>query len=149
CNKMFDFITMRVPAAVSRTRSVEEYFDEDCFELFESGNAEDLARAFRTLWADPARRAQLVEHAAVVNEPYRWPRQQLVYRTAVSNVMATRAARAEPPKSASAPALLYASNTPANFWKLRAPEPTEEEWSEAVAASAHLLPAGAAAHADD
>ena len=145
CNKMFDFITMRVPAAVSRTRSVEEYFDEDCFELFESGNAEDLARAFRTLWSDPKRRAQLVEHAAAVNEPYRWPRQQLVYRTAVSNVMATRA----PLESAPTAASLYSSNTPAKFWKLRAPEPAEQEWDDAVAASAHLLPAAAAAHGGD
>jgi glycosyltransferase involved in cell wall biosynthesis len=87
CNKMFDFISMRVPAVVSRTRSVEEYFDEDCFEFFESGDAADLARAIRRLWNDPARRARLVEHAAAVNEPYRWPRQQEIYRATVAAVI--------------------------------------------------------------
>ena len=145
CNKMFDFITMRVPAAVSRTRSVEEYFDEDCFELFESGDADDLARAIRRLWVDPKRRAQLVEHAAVVNEPYRWPHQQRVYRSTVSKVMA----KAGSPRPMSSPASLFVQNTPAAFWKLRATEPTEDEWREAVAASAHLLPPAAAAHGQD
>jgi glycosyltransferase involved in cell wall biosynthesis len=87
CHKMFDFISMRVPAVVSRTRSVEEYFDEDCFEFFESGDAADLARAIRRLWLDPARRAQLVEHVAAVNEPYRWPRQSEIYRATVAGVL--------------------------------------------------------------
>ena len=91
CNKMFDFISMRIPAIVSRTRSVEEYFDEDCFELFESGDPADLARAIRRLWLDPARRTQLVERAAEVNEPYRWPRQQEIYRSTVGPILARRA----------------------------------------------------------
>ena len=54
CNKMFDFIAMRRPAIVSRTRAVEAYFGDDCFALFESGDAHDLARAIRALHDDPA-----------------------------------------------------------------------------------------------
>ena len=143
CNKMFDFITMRIPAVVSRTRSVEEYFDDDCFELFESGDAEDLARALRRLWLNPDRRDQLVEHAAAVNEPYRWPRQQRVYRTAVSRVMGRE--RAVEPSTVS----LYSQNTPAAFWKLRSLDPSDQEWRDAIAASANLLPSAAAVHGGD
>jgi glycosyltransferase involved in cell wall biosynthesis len=87
CHKMFDFISMRVPAVVGRTRSVEEYFDEDCFEFFESRDATDLARAIQRLWNEPARRVQLVEHAAAVNEAYRWPVQQEIYRATVAAVI--------------------------------------------------------------
>jgi glycosyltransferase involved in cell wall biosynthesis len=88
CNKMFDFITMRRPAIVSRTRSVEAYFDEDCFLMFESGNPHDLARAVRQLHGDPALGRRLVTRAAAVNEPYRWPRQRELYLRIVQRLVA-------------------------------------------------------------
>ncbi len=44
---------------------------------------------------------------------------------------------------------LCAGNSPAAFWKLLDPMPTAGEWNAAVAASAHILPPSAAAHADD
>src|SRR5205085_418030 len=68
CNKMFDFITMRKPALVSRTTAVEAYFGDDCFEMFESSDAADLARAIRRIHSDPARREELVRNAAARNE---------------------------------------------------------------------------------
>jgi glycosyltransferase involved in cell wall biosynthesis len=79
CNKMFDFIAMRRPAIVSRTRSVEAYFDESCFRLFESGDEHDLARAIRELHADPELGERLAQRAAEVSDPYRWSRQQEIY----------------------------------------------------------------------
>ena len=161
CNKMFDFITMHVPAAVSRTLSVEAYFDQDCFEFFDSGDAADLARAIRRLWQDEGRRAQLVEHAATVNEPYRWPLQQEIYRETVAAVIGKRpvqklgdarsVVRSGKPMLESKVALesLYAKNGPGNFWRLLSPEPTEEEWAKAVVACAHILPPAAAAKSVD
>ena len=160
CNKMFDFISMGVPAVVSRTRSVEEYFDEDCFELFESGDAADLARAIRKLLHDPTRRAQLVEHATAINEPYRWPRQREIYRAAVAAVICEHETsrmehlQAQPlaevmPRADVTIGSLYVENSPARFWKLLTTEPTEEEWIEAAAACAHLLPPAAAVHGHD
>ena len=82
-NKMFDYITMRKPAIVSRTRSVEAYFDESCFQMFNPGDADDLARAIRELHAEPALRDRLVSRAADVNEPYRWPYQRQRYQEIV------------------------------------------------------------------
>jgi glycosyltransferase involved in cell wall biosynthesis len=160
CNKMFDFISMKVPAAVSRTRSVEEYFDEDCFELFESGDAADLARAIRKLWLDPDRRAQLVEHASAVNEPYRWPRQREIYRETVDDVFDGRQTSgseglqgnsyAQSAHSVEAAVgSLYVENTPASFWKLLTPEPTEDEWTEAIAHCSWVLPTTASAQGRD
>lgn len=87
CNKMYDYITMRKPAIVSRTRSVEEYFDASSFLLFTSDDARDLARAIRAVHADPALGARLVEHAAMVNEPYRWPYQRDAYQRMVANII--------------------------------------------------------------
>jgi glycosyltransferase involved in cell wall biosynthesis len=102
CNKMFDFIAMRRPAIVSRTRSVQEYFDASCFMLFDGGDAHDLARAIRVLHADPALGERLVRRAAEVSEPYRWTHQgrryvatveALVRRGAPVSARASRANR--------------------------------------------------------
>ena len=91
CNKMFDFITMRKPALVSRTTAVEAYFGDDCFEMFESSDAADLARAIRRVHADPARREELVRNAAARNESYRWPRQRAHYLEIVRRNVGARA----------------------------------------------------------
>jgi glycosyltransferase involved in cell wall biosynthesis len=89
--KLFDFVAVGLPSVVSRTRSIEETFDEECFEYFESGNPDDLARAVRRLYADPARRARLAEHACRAVEPYRWPRQREAYLAVVDDLLGTRA----------------------------------------------------------
>lgn len=86
-NKMFDFIAMRKPVIASRTRSVEETFDSSCIELFESGNAEDLARAIRAVYDDPERRGRMVERAAEIAEGYQWAEQREVYRDAVERLL--------------------------------------------------------------
>jgi glycosyltransferase involved in cell wall biosynthesis len=99
CNKMFDYIALRRPAIVSRTRSVEEYFDESCFALFESGDADDLARAIRALHADPALGGRLARRAAEVAEPYRWPHQRRAYLRAVSASASSAKNRSAEPRS--------------------------------------------------
>jgi glycosyltransferase involved in cell wall biosynthesis len=86
CNKMFDFIAMRRPAIVSRTRSVEEYFDDSCFALFESGDEHQLAHAIRRLYEDPELGQRLVSRASEVNEPYRWPYQRKVYEGVIERL---------------------------------------------------------------
>jgi glycosyltransferase involved in cell wall biosynthesis len=86
CNKMFDFIAMRRPAIVSRTRAVEAYFGDDAFALFESGDAHDLARAIRRLYADPGLGARLVARAVEASAPYRWERQRRIYQRIVEEL---------------------------------------------------------------
>jgi len=90
-NKMFDYITMRKPAIVSRTRSVEAYFDESCFQMFVPGDERDLARAIRDVQAEPALRDRLVSRAADANEPYRWPYQRRRYQEIVRTLLLRRA----------------------------------------------------------
>jgi glycosyltransferase involved in cell wall biosynthesis len=87
-SKMFEFIAMRKPIIASRTQSVEETFDESCIELFESGDAADLARAVRALHRDPERRARMVERAADVAKSYQWERQRHVYGAVVDRLLA-------------------------------------------------------------
>ncbi|NJC71276.1 glycosyltransferase family 4 protein [Planosporangium thailandense] len=85
--KMFDFIAMGKPVVSSRTRSVEQTFDASAVELFESGDAGDLARALRTLHAEPARRARMAERAAELADGYQWSRQRQIYGGVVSHLL--------------------------------------------------------------
>jgi glycosyltransferase involved in cell wall biosynthesis len=87
--KMFDLLAMRRPAIVARTASVEAYFDASCFQLFESGDPHDLARAIRELRADPTLGPRLVRGAAARSEPYRWIHQRRRYLEIVDGLIAT------------------------------------------------------------
>ena len=87
CNKMYELITMRRPTLMSRTRSVEQYFDADSFAWFESDDPADLARAIRRLHDDPEWGRRLVEHAARTNEPYRWINQREEYLRVVRGLL--------------------------------------------------------------
>lgn len=71
--KMYEYIAMRKPALVGRTRSVERYFDDAAFALFDSDDPADLARVIRELVDDPDRRARLVEGATRQGQEHRWP----------------------------------------------------------------------------
>ena len=80
CNKMYDLVAMRRPVITSRTRSVEAYFSDEAFLYFTAEDHEDLARAIKRLYADPALGEKLVERAGEEVEPYRWPRQREQYQ---------------------------------------------------------------------
>jgi glycosyltransferase involved in cell wall biosynthesis len=85
--KMFDLLAMRRPAIVARTASVEAYFDDSCFQLFESGDPHDLARAIRELHSDPGLGPRLVRGAAARSEPYRWVHQRRRYLELVDRLI--------------------------------------------------------------
>lgn len=87
CNKMYDLIAMRRPAVISRTRSVQNYFDEGCFAYFDADDSADLARAIRELDQSPELGKRLVERAREVNEPYRWSRQREIYLQVVESLL--------------------------------------------------------------
>lgn len=86
-NKMYDFVALRTPAVVSRTRSAEAYFDEQSFAWFAAGDEHDLARALHELHTDPRRGPEMARHAAELAEPYRWPRQREVYLRVVGELL--------------------------------------------------------------
>jgi glycosyltransferase involved in cell wall biosynthesis len=87
CNKMYDFIAMRTPAIVSRTRSVEAYFDESCFVLFTPGDESDLARAIRNLHQHRDLSAELAAEAHQMAAPHAWVRQRERYLAVVNQLV--------------------------------------------------------------
>jgi glycosyltransferase involved in cell wall biosynthesis len=85
--KMFDLITMGTPMAVSLTRSVQETFEEGCFEPFISGDVADLARAIRRLHDQPDLAAAYASRAAEAGRPYSWHVQRRKYLEVVDALL--------------------------------------------------------------
>jgi glycosyltransferase involved in cell wall biosynthesis len=87
CNKMYDLMAMQRPVIISRTRSVEEYFGESCFQMFTSDEPHDLARAIKELHADRELGDRLVRQATAALAPYRWEEQRAVYQRVVQDLL--------------------------------------------------------------
>ena len=64
-NKMFEFIAMRKPVIISRTRAVQDFFGAHdlCLKYFESGDEKDLARSVIELYQNPEQRTKMVRNA--------------------------------------------------------------------------------------
>lgn len=93
--KLFDLVAMRKPAIVARLRAIGAYFDDSCFQFFEPGNAQDLARAIRILHSDPELRERLARRASEVGEPYRWIHQRERYLRIVERLVAAPSTRGQ------------------------------------------------------
>jgi glycosyltransferase involved in cell wall biosynthesis len=80
-NKMFEYIAMKKPAVVTRTRAVEEFFgpNNSCLKYFESGDEKGLAKCIVELYKDPETRKKMVKNAYAKFESVRWERTQEVY----------------------------------------------------------------------
>ncbi len=73
-NKMFEYIAMKKPVVISRTRAVEGFFgsDDSCLKYFTSGNEKDLARCIIELYNKPEKREEMVKNAYDKFELVRW-----------------------------------------------------------------------------
>ncbi len=70
--KLLEYAAMEMPAIAARTRGIESYFDGEMVEFFEPDSAQDLAKAIRRLYRDPARRRALGETMAAFNRRHNW-----------------------------------------------------------------------------
>lgn len=91
CNKMYEFLALRLPVITSRTRSVAEYFSDQALAYFRPGDVEDLAATIRRLHDDAEHRSRLVERGTQALEPYRWPHQRRTYLEVVDTLLRTSA----------------------------------------------------------
>ena len=87
CHKMYDFVAMGKPVICSRTRSVEAYFDDACFQFFTAGDEHDLTCAIRQLYYEPKLGERMVQRTAEVSEPYRWEHQRRAYQAIATELL--------------------------------------------------------------
>lgn len=87
CNKMYEYLALRLPVISSRTRSVEAYFGDDAVAFFGPGDVDDLVRVVRRLHDDVALRAALVTSGTAALQPYRWSEQRRRYHLLLQELL--------------------------------------------------------------
>ena len=88
--KLLEYVAMGVPVIAGRTKTVTEYFTDDQVEFFSPGDARDLARHIRILYADSQRCRDLASRAAVFNDTHRWETMSAEYVALVERLGARR-----------------------------------------------------------
>jgi glycosyltransferase involved in cell wall biosynthesis len=70
--KLMEYAAVGIPAVAARTSAIEAYFADANVELFEPGDAADLARGIRALAVDSARRRELAARSHVFTDRHDW-----------------------------------------------------------------------------
>ncbi len=87
--KIMEFMSQGLPVVLSRTRIDSLYFDDSVAMFFESGNAEDFARAVRQVARDPELRRQLSERGRAYAQTNSWDTMKQVYLDVVDRLTMT------------------------------------------------------------
>ena len=70
--KLMEYAAVGLPAIAARTTAIDSYFADTMVELFEPGNADDLARCIRRLYTSPERLEELAKGSIKFNQRYNW-----------------------------------------------------------------------------
>jgi glycosyltransferase involved in cell wall biosynthesis len=74
--KLMEYIALGIPAVVSRTWAITQYFDDSMVMFFEPGNADDLAHCILKLYRDPDLRRSLARNAQKFLEEHSWEKER-------------------------------------------------------------------------
>ncbi len=86
--KIMEFMSLGVPAVVSRTRIDDYYFTDDVVAFFEPQNPADLARAVRRVLSDPDYRDRLIANGLHFAQDNSWDTVQQQYLDLVDRLLA-------------------------------------------------------------
>ena len=77
--KLLEYVAMGIPAIVSRTPGVAEYFDDQMVFFVEPGSAKELQEALVALAGNPARGSAMVDATAAFESTFSWEQQARQY----------------------------------------------------------------------
>lgn len=97
--KIMEFLSLGIPAVVSRTKVDEYYFDESVVRFFESGNHEAFARAAIEVLCDSHCRDELIKHGLAYAEMNSWNHRKFDYLRLVDSLVATRGSKVPEPEN--------------------------------------------------
>lgn len=70
--RIFEYLVMGKPVVAPNTRGIREYFDPDALFLFESGNADELARVLTFVACNRNQAIETAERGQVVCQRHQW-----------------------------------------------------------------------------
>ncbi|NIR46961.1 glycosyltransferase family 4 protein [candidate division KSB1 bacterium] len=75
--KMLEYISLGIPVAASRLKTIEYYFSEDMVSFFEPENIDSMADTISMMYKDQRKRQRQAMNAKVFLEKYGWEKHQL------------------------------------------------------------------------
>lgn len=86
-NKMQEYITLGIPVAISRTKSVAAYYDDTTMCFFEASNEHDLAKVLVDLYQNPQHQHNLAVNGLKAYERYSSPKQRIYFAKMVNYLL--------------------------------------------------------------
>ncbi len=77
--KVMEYVALGIPVIVTRTRTIEQYFDETMVGYISGDSVEELTRTIIDLYENPERRARMSLRADEFTRRYNWDRQKQQY----------------------------------------------------------------------
>ncbi len=100
--KIMEFMSLGVPAVVSKTKIDQFYFNDSVVRFFESGNVDALAAAMLEVLQNPELRARMVTNATAYSDLHSWKRRKADYLRIVDGLISPSADNVSPSDSESA-----------------------------------------------
>lgn len=85
--RLLEYVTMGLPAVVSRVGTVESYFGESEVAYYPYDDPRALARRIVELYRNPKRRTEMARRAKNAFRSYEWPRMQTRYYNALDGLL--------------------------------------------------------------
>jgi glycosyltransferase involved in cell wall biosynthesis len=85
--RIFEYLSLRKPVIVPRTKGILDYFDDQSLHFFESGNAQSMAEAILDAYINPAKSRVVLENGIKINQGYRWELQKQYLVDLVTNLI--------------------------------------------------------------
>ncbi|MCK4597349.1 glycosyltransferase, partial [bacterium] len=85
--KLMEYVAMGIPAIVSRTDTVEAYFDDTMVRFVPPEDEEHLAEAILELYHHPEKAQSIAQNARRHNEQYGWARQRTAYYKLIDSLL--------------------------------------------------------------
>ena len=84
--KLMEYVALGIPAIVTRTKTIEHYFNDSMVEYISGGSAEELAESIVRLYRAPKRRQEMARCADEFTKRHNWSKQKLVYYRLVDSL---------------------------------------------------------------
>jgi glycosyltransferase involved in cell wall biosynthesis len=85
--KLLEYVTLGIPAIVSRTDTVEAYFDDTMVRFVRPGDEQQLTEAILELYYHPEKARHIAQNAHRYNEQYGWTRQRAAYYSFIDSLL--------------------------------------------------------------
>jgi glycosyltransferase involved in cell wall biosynthesis len=85
--KLMEYVHLGIPTIVTRTETIQTYFDEQMVRFVKPGDERELADSILQLYRDPQVRRDLAGNAARFNEKFNWEAQKAGYYQLVDSMI--------------------------------------------------------------